>query len=353
LQEFARIKLNSGDFPEAKEYASESQRVAKIAGNLHMEADGLRLEALCLEYLGCYSCCITLLARATHLLDLCGMSGGGTHSAIRTTQAEIYRCKSEYVEALNVQTHILEDYSADQNPYDHGLALINITQIAIEIGSTEDEVQHNINTAGGLFQKINYLPGVIYCDMFRAALNLQLGKLSAAQMLFQKCARSAWGKQTEAVTYCLEKLGAVQEWGPANQVSFPWTVTFLVHSVKCKLRLEIHKALQFLGDVFQGHGDQETAITLFTVALDGFTQMDVHRSRAECMVRLGDLSKLSGDKLKAAALWKIARPLFERSSQGRQLAQLDAKLAGLTDNQSQDNQQETVGHLSELHHHSH
>ncbi|KAJ7891732.1 hypothetical protein B0H13DRAFT_1887048 [Mycena leptocephala] len=121
----------------------------------------------------------------------------------------------------------------------------------------------------------------------------------------------------------------------------PWLI------VKCKQKFELHKALQFLGDVFHAQGDQDTAISLFTVALDGFTCMDVHRSRAECMVRLGDISKLNGDELKAVELWQTARPLFERSSQGKQFAHLDEKLADLNDNQSQEVQQETVDHLSE------
>jgi hypothetical protein len=124
------------------------------------------------------------------------------------------------------------------------------------------------------------------------------------------------GKEPEAVTYCLEKLASVQKWSPGDQISFPWTVAFLAHSSKYKPRLEFHKALLFLGNAFQAQGDQETVISLSAVALNGFTQMDVHRSRAECMVQLGDISKLNGNELKAAALWETARPLFERSSQG-------------------------------------
>jgi hypothetical protein len=115
------------------------------------------------------------------------------------------------------------------------------------------------------------------------------------------------------------------------------------------LRLGLHKALQFLGDVFQAWGDQETAISLFAVALDGFTLMDVHRSRAECMVRLGDISKWNMDELKTAELWETARPLFERSSQKQQLAALDLKLASLSHDQSQKFQQKNLDHLSELH----
>jgi hypothetical protein len=108
---------------------------------------------------------------------------------------------------------------------------------------------------------------------------------------------------------------------------FRWTIIFLVYSIKCKNRLQVHKALQFCGDTFLREQDEDTAITLFTVALAGFTYMDVHQSRAECMLKLGDISNSHGDQLKAVGQWTTARPLFERSSQGKEVQAIDERLA--------------------------
>jgi hypothetical protein len=108
-----------------------------------------------------------------------------------------------------------------------------------------------------------------------------------------------------------------------------WTTVFFVHSLKSKEKLGINKALEFFGDVFLSQGDEHTGINLFTVALEGFTYMDVHCSRAECMVRLGDISKGQGDLLKAVKLWMTARPLFEQSSQAKQVDNIDQRLAGV------------------------
>ncbi|KAJ7465512.1 hypothetical protein FB451DRAFT_1486947 [Mycena latifolia] len=346
--QFAAIKIASGEFSEAKEYASKSQRAAKIAGSLSTEASSLQVEALCWLCLGSYSYCPSLLDRAAHLLDLCGMSGGELQSIIRYSQAEVHRCKSEYVKARNIQIQILHNITADQNTYYYAMTLHNIAQIDLEIGSSDHDVQYNLEGAHKIFNGINNLHGLVWCDINRAVLHLRQGNLSAARHLFQNYLRSTWGKDPEAVTYCLEKLASVQQRGGADQISSPWPAILLVHSVKSKRRLELHKALQFLGDVFQAQGDPETAVSLFTVALDGFIQMDVHRSRAECLVRLGDISKVNGDELKAAKLWDSARPLFERSSQGKQLAELNSKLASLSHNQSQEVQQELVDPLSEL-----
>jgi hypothetical protein len=108
-----------------------------------------------------------------------------------------------------------------------------------------------------------------------------------------------------------------------------WATVYLAHSLKFKEKLGINKALQFLGDIFLAQGDEDMAVSLFIVALEGFTYMDVHCSRAECMLRLGDISKRCGDLLKAGEFWEMARSLFERSSQGNQVEQVDKRLVSI------------------------
>jgi tetratricopeptide (TPR) repeat protein len=326
LQVLAKIKTNTGDFSGAKEDASESQRVARLAGDLYTEANALHMEAICCKYLGNFRDCISMLERATHLLHLCGMSGGAAHSNIRSAQAEVHYSKSEYAEAHNIHTHILQNSSADQDIYEYGFALLNIAQIDVEIGGSGNHIQQSLSTVDNLFRGINYSTGLRYCDIFRAALDVQQGNLAVARTLFQECLKSMWGKDVYIVTYCLEKLAVDQPRDQAHHPSLCWPVTFLVYSSKSKQRLELHKGLQLLGNVFQAQGNLDTAISLFTVALDGFTQMDVHRSRAECIVRLGDIAQLCGDEITALEHWETARLLFQRSSQMKQLAHLDAKL---------------------------
>jgi hypothetical protein len=103
-----------------------------------------------------------------------------------------------------------------------------------------------------------------------------------------------------------------------------------VHSVIRKEKLGIYKAFQFLGDVFLSQNDEHTATSLFTVALEGFTQMDVHCSRAECMLQFGNISMGHSKLLKAVEFWEIARLLFERSSQAKQVQHIDERLAGIS-----------------------
>ncbi|KAJ7451286.1 hypothetical protein FB451DRAFT_1186225 [Mycena latifolia] len=168
------------------------------------------------------------------------------------------------------------------------------------------------------FQLCGEFIGNIFCDMVAAALVLNEGDLRKAMMLFQHASKPL-GVRTVRLSAT-----AWRNWGMLHGV------VFLAYSLKLKRKLEIYKALQFLGDVYLADKDQQTAINLLTVALEGFTRMDVHRSRGECMLRLGDMSELHGDLPKAAELWKTARALFKRSSQAKQVANIDERLARTT-----------------------
>lgn len=158
-------------------------------------------------------------------------------------------------------------------------------------------------------------------------LHLREGNILAAESLLEKCIKPPVA-QRQIISYCLERLGDINRWNGSHRAS-SWTTVYFVYSLKFKEKAGIHKALQFLGDVFLAYDYEETAISLFTVALEGFTQMDIHRSRAECMLRLGDISKGHGDLLTALKLWETAKPLFERSSQAKQVDYIAARLASV------------------------
>ncbi|KAJ7847734.1 hypothetical protein B0H14DRAFT_2583430 [Mycena olivaceomarginata] len=79
--------------------------------------------------------------------------------------------------------------------------------------------------------------------------------------------------------------------------------------------------------MFSCTADWDTVSNLYTVGLAGFTYMDVHRGRAQCLSHLGDLANRQGHSTEANTFWQTARPLFERSLQARDVMQIDKKLA--------------------------
>ncbi|KAJ7446584.1 hypothetical protein FB451DRAFT_1148432 [Mycena latifolia] len=341
----AWIKWTTGDYAAAQMYAYESQRLAKISGDVYREASSLRIESICWASLGNYSRSISLAERARELAARCGMSGGDLDNLLMNNLAEVHQLKSEYSEARSIHTQILHTLSLEQEPHGHALALLNVAQIDIEIGAAKHDVHRNLDTAKSLLRTRNSIV-MNFCDVMQATVDAKDGGLSGAIDLFRNCVISAWEKEPQVVTYCFEKLADTGPGRPVDQISYTWRVTFLVHSLRLKQKLEIHKALQFLGDMYLAQHDVDSAMSLFTVALEGFTQMDIHRSRGECMLRLGDISKLRGDPQKAVQLWKTARPLFERSSQAKQATGIDERLAAT---KLPESHSESLASLSHLH----
>jgi tetratricopeptide (TPR) repeat protein len=331
LEQLAWIHWQRGNYADAQGYAKESQRLARESAQSLAEAKGLHIESLCWYSLGHYGPSILLLKRARALIALASMTEGEVDLEIMNSQAEIYRAKSEYVEARKVQTHILQNFFTRKCPYDHGFALLKMAQIDVDIGAPRDDVEWEIQQATMMFNSMGTSRGLTGCEIIRATLNAEAGNMGEARQSFKECLALMWGREVDLMSSCLERLADVdRSWG--GQRSCNSTVTFIVHSLKLGQRLEIYKAFQLLADLFLACSDHDTAKSLLSVALDGFTDMDVHCSRAECMLRIGDIAKLDGEMLKAAELWKGSRPLFEQSSQVKRVACIDQKLSVLDDN---------------------
>jgi hypothetical protein len=81
-----------------------------------------------------------------------------------------------------------------------------------------------------------------------------------------------------------------------------------------------------MGTFSSAYGDDETAFSVFQVALDGFTLMDVHMGKGKCMAGMAEILERKGEIARAKELWSASRPMFERSGQARSVAQVDASL---------------------------
>ncbi|KAJ7699779.1 hypothetical protein B0H16DRAFT_1484110, partial [Mycena metata] len=294
LHTLGYIKIAAGDHAAGQAHAREVQRLAKISGDVHQETHGIHTEAFSLMSQGDYRECIALTMRGRTALSLCGLSHGNLDYVLMGIQAEVHKLKSEYAEAHGIRNQMLQRTAGDN--YRQGLCLMNIAEINIMTGVPKLQIQKKIDASQAVL---------------KADLNFREGDMSTT--LFGKCLQRGWGKLSEAVGYCLERLADINRWEGSHSTS--WPTVYLAHSLKTKEWLGIYKALQFLGDVFLREEDEVTATSLFTLALEGFTQMDIHRSRAECMIRTG--------------AWEQAKPLFERSSQAERVQHINQRLTGI------------------------
>ncbi|KAJ7466325.1 hypothetical protein FB451DRAFT_1178474 [Mycena latifolia] len=352
LNHLGQIKWLIGDYGAGQKHAQGSHRVAELAGDLHSQAKALRTSALCYKSCGDTQNSIFLRQRARKLLELCGITTGSLYTNILQDLADAQFLKSEYAEARNIHKQFARDAAA-QEPHYYAWALLNIAQLDIIIGASKQDVLSNLEKAMALLDAHRYgyydvMTAKIYCNIVLGQLHLREGEILTAKGILQTCFESTWGNDTQGALSCMECFANICHW-PEHDFNWAasWTVVYLGYANKLGDKIALHRALQFLGDVFQTEGDHATSTSLFTVALEGFTWMDIHCSRAECMLRLGDLGKGHGDVLKAIELWKTARPLFERSSQGKQVIQIDERLAAITNNVLEE-PTDSLTHLGQL-----
>jgi hypothetical protein len=271
------------------------------------------------------------------------MSGGELDYALLNSLVGIHEDKTEYAEAYNILTEILNN--TELGPYRHAITLINLATLEIRMGSVTEVVQRRSEEAKAKFKEVGYTRLLDWCDTILADLDLREGNILPAKEKFQETLKSSRGKDEELVTYCLDRLGDGRHWG--NQDMSTWTTVFFIHALKTKYNLPMYKALQFLADVFLGLDEHDTATSLLTLALEGFTHMDIHRSKAECMVRFAHISQTRGDCSRALELLEAARPLFARSSQEKEIVLVDERIANITQ-QISETQQQKLTDLSEL-----
>ncbi|KAJ7105682.1 hypothetical protein C8R44DRAFT_806652 [Mycena epipterygia] len=330
LISLASIKWITADYMAARMHAREAQRLCKLYGNLYNEARALHKEVLPCLALGDYKLCILLCHRARELLRLCGMSNTVLDYNIISSEAQVHLLKSEYAEAHKIYTETFNTTSPEQDPFNYAFCLLNIAEIDVIIGGSEQDVRQNLNRVKSTFNTMKYFAGLVYSETIGADLELREGNNMTAKILFKKGLSSSWKNNGEMVTYCLERLADISRWS-VSDISWvsDWATVYLGYSIKSQNRLAIHKALCCLADVFLANRDEDTAYNLFIVALDGFTSMDVHRSRAVCMLRLGDILQHRREFDQAADRWREARPLFERSLQTKDLSEIDTRLENI------------------------
>ncbi|KAJ7752367.1 hypothetical protein B0H16DRAFT_1419058, partial [Mycena metata] len=165
------IKWSLGEYSAGQAYAQEMQRLATIHGVLLEEASGMRLEVLNSRALGNYPHCISLTERAITLLALCGLAEGSEARVLMSGLGEVHMLKSEYGEAHNIHTQILQAAVERNDTYNQGHSLINIAEIEVAMGIAKHDIQKKIDAAKTIFKTHTML--LTACDCVQADLNLR------------------------------------------------------------------------------------------------------------------------------------------------------------------------------------
>ncbi|KAJ7791110.1 hypothetical protein B0H14DRAFT_3567790 [Mycena olivaceomarginata] len=322
------MALNRGNYSKGLQLAKEIYRIGRTLGNVWGELDGVRLQALCYLSMGNFKQSLELLDEGKELIFRVGVQGGQMETLLMNIEANLYLLKSEYSDARRIQEAILHKTSVLLSPVEHAYALVNIASIDIAIGAPTDVVSHNLNVAMTTFRNGQHSCGISACDYYHADLQHREGNATGAAVVYIRIFAAARDSDDQLACLCLRKLADPTKPVHADTESARWAVVFLAFALRPQVRsaLTVHQALQRLGDTLVGQGAEVTALSILAVALDGFTQMDVHQSRAECMCTMGNVYMQQGDIFRAQELWEAAQPLFEHAEQEKEVTKIDERL---------------------------
>ncbi|KAF8146820.1 hypothetical protein K438DRAFT_1944425 [Mycena galopus ATCC 62051] len=326
----ARIGYIQGNNSQGLKLAREAHRIAVVAGDVWGEITSLRCQALCYYGLGDFKCCLALVHNAKELLRRADMQVAQINILFMNLEAELYHVKTEYPAARHIHRLILDQTSAVLAPIQYAYALLNIASLDIVTGAHKEVVSQSLDPALATFQNLGVFRGASAAEVCRADLRLREGQVVIACTDYKRVFADVYRTNEQMARQCLVRL-ADPTYPVHDTIEVTrWAVVFLaftLHHPLVKNMLSVYQALQCLGHLLAQQSLNDEALSLLTVALEGFTWMDIHKSRAECMRTIGDLYSQNRERAKASTFWKDARPLFKRSLQAKAVQEIDDRLA--------------------------
>ncbi|KAJ7236840.1 hypothetical protein C8J57DRAFT_1728170 [Mycena rebaudengoi] len=299
--------------------ALEAQRIAQRMGHLKLEPKCLTMQAtLC----------------ASHAYNRMGLQESREDLGILDGEAFIYYQLTEYRRARDVRMAIVRLTSLDKCACFHLHALINVIHDDVVLGEDEPDILSRIEVVDEMAQRIGFYTARPLCDLARAEVNHPKQNLTVATIQYKQCLNIFRGADEWAACACfghLSDLALDQDIDDATR----WVMAYFAFSHTRAVVTHKFHAVRRLGDINLAIGDEETAISLFTVALQGYSGMGVHRGRAECIVRPGGIFSKHGDIRAARELWEVAERFFMRSSQNRDAEDVKRRLDELPQENAQ------------------
>ncbi|KAF8144255.1 hypothetical protein K438DRAFT_2029239 [Mycena galopus ATCC 62051] len=305
-------------------------RKACDLGRYTLDIRLLGIEALANLQLGNLRCALELCTQGEDILVSRGMQGSGHHLDFLDTRAEVHFQKTEYMEAHQIHEYIAKETTPTSSALFHANSLLSIARLDIRTGrSTVAAILANIRAAEAIWQGLG-LPRVLQCSFALAELKLHCGEPEKARTELVQCLAKNRGVYSNLHGRCLAVLAEPKHGLHNATETFRWAVVSLAFFQKTKEPVDTLNAIRRLADVHSVLKDDETALNLFRAALDGGTNLDIHRLRAECMVGIGDIMLRLGDLARAKEMWTGAHPLFIHSSRMKDAAAVGERLQQLS-----------------------
>lgn len=329
LHILAQVQDRHGESHLALNTALQSGLLAKAAGNLSAEALSLLLQARMSFQQGNLGHAFALLQQCQSLVEALGLDTKSTlHRHLIFDLTNVHLMKTEYEDAQKWISKLLQ-LDAELNSYTQisSWALLIAVEIDICIGQVSDEsIVQSIENVRHKFSDTGGPRGSRACDMTLGDLYFKQGHYDKAKKLYSQSLSSAYGTCSDQEIECFAALSNVARKQQNTQILLQNIVLFLAFARKIQSFRSTLQACYHLGEYFCQVEDMDTALSLLKLALKGFTSMDIHRSRGDCFLHIGDILKMQGQINEAREMWQKARPLFVRSMQTQDVGQCDQRL---------------------------
>ncbi|KAJ7452936.1 hypothetical protein FB451DRAFT_1374015 [Mycena latifolia] len=290
---------------------------ARTSGGLNFNGikyHWLRFEAAAHVILGNFSRGLSLCTELNELVVASGMEGSEYHFG------HVGSSSGDPLAMISSKT------SPSRSLAFHANALTMVAWIDITMSGDEGTILLHLEDAKAIY-RANGRQRILLCSLVMAKLYLYRGDTQNARITFEECLSKSRGIYPDLLGLCLAALGDPRHKMQSPMATSNWTFVSFSHIRKSKDRVATFHALRCLADNFAASDDEETALNLYRTALEGATEMDIHRLRAESMTGIGDIMMRREDSVRAKELWEAARPLFVRSSQMKDATAIDERLA--------------------------
>ncbi|KAJ7850533.1 hypothetical protein B0H14DRAFT_2581968 [Mycena olivaceomarginata] len=249
LSGLATIECLHGSWSEGLRLGRETQKIAVSAGDVRAELNSLHCQARCYIGLGDFKHGIQVVDQWKALVLRTRMQGGESHWLLMNFEGEIHQLRTEYAQARQAQEVILSQTSPVLSPANYAYCLLNLVSLDLVIGANTAPVSQNLHTAVEIFRRINYP---------RAFHFLCEGDTAGARTSVPSLMCMIWTMSSHAIA----------------SVVATWAFIFFAFVMRPAVRgiLPVHQALQNLGNVFTHLRKDEEALSILTVALEGFTR---------------------------------------------------------------------------------
>jgi hypothetical protein len=310
----------------------KARDLLRFASNIgFLKSLWVRYEAQANLDIGNLARALDLCVQAADILVSSGMHESVWHVGLLDTHAEIHFQKSEYVEARQLHEQTVRETSPTSASHFHANALISIAHLDILTERPVAGILANMHAAEAIWHNLG-IHRVLLCSHVTAELKLYCGDPENARREFLQCLTKSRGLYSSIQSFCLAALGDPKHGMHNATETLHWAVASLAFVQKMKQRVDTLNALRRLADVHSILTDDETALNLFHAALEGGTNIGIHRLRAECMVGIGDIMLRHNDLVQAKEMWTGAYPLFVRSSRMKDAAAVEERLRQLSKN---------------------